>query len=97
MDYSICNFKRGPIDLLDLVYIKRIYLLLITNNIIYYFCFNLIEVLVDAAVHPEHGPLIRCNIGPKTIERSENEYMSLRLIINTYNIFIGPQPNKSSC
>jgi hypothetical protein len=44
---------------------------------------------MDAAAHSKHGILVQWDIGPKTIERSGNEYKNLRLIINTCNIFIG--------
>jgi hypothetical protein len=37
---------------------------------------------------------MQCIIAPKTVVRSENEYMNLWLIINTYNIFIELQLNK---
>jgi hypothetical protein len=47
------------------------------------------------AAHSEHGLPIRGDIGRKTVERSGNEYKNLQLIINTYNIFIGQQLNKS--
>jgi hypothetical protein len=37
----------------------------------------------DAAAHSEHEILIRCDIGPKPVERSENKRRNLWLIINT--------------
>jgi hypothetical protein len=43
-----------------------------------------------------HGLLIRWDIGPKTVERSGNEYMNLRYIIHTYNVFTLLQLNKGS-
>jgi hypothetical protein len=55
---------------------------------------GIIEVLIDAEAYSEHGALIRCSIGAKTVERSEIEYMNLRLIINTYNILIALQLNR---
>jgi hypothetical protein len=42
----------------------------------------------------EHEALIRCDIGPKTIERFGNEFMNLQLIINTCITFIGLQLSK---
>jgi hypothetical protein len=29
-------------------------------------------ILVDATVHSEHGPLIRCDISPRSVERSRD-------------------------
>jgi hypothetical protein len=46
------------------------------------------DILVGAAAYSKHELLIRCDIGPKTAERSENEYRVLWLTINTYNIFL---------
>jgi hypothetical protein len=57
---------------------------------------TIIEILVDVAAHFEHGVLIRCDIGPTTVERSGNEYKNLRLIINTCNKLIGLQLNNGS-
>jgi hypothetical protein len=48
----------------------------------------------DEAAHSEHGLLIQRDIGPKSVERSENEYMNLELIVNTYSMFIGPHFSK---
>jgi hypothetical protein len=44
------------------------------------------EVLVDAAADLEHEGQIGCDIGPKMAERSGNECINLRLIINTIYI-----------
>jgi hypothetical protein len=40
------------------------------------------KVLFDAAAHSEHGVLIRCEIGPKTVERSGNEWYNMLLFID---------------
>jgi hypothetical protein len=53
-------------------------------------------VLIDAAVYFEHEALFQCEIGPKTVERSGNERTSSRLIINTFNSFIGLELSKGS-
>jgi hypothetical protein len=29
------------------------------------------KILIDAAVHAEHVQVIRCDVGPKPVERSE--------------------------
>jgi hypothetical protein len=55
---------------------------------------SILDVLVDAAVYSEYVLLTRCDIGPKTVEHFENEYMNLRLIVNKYNIFVRLQVKK---
>jgi hypothetical protein len=52
------------------------------------FVTSIFQVLVDSAARSEHGILIECDIGAKTVERSGNEYMIFRLFISVYKMYI---------
>jgi hypothetical protein len=39
--------------------------------------YSRLQISSDEAAHSEHGILIRCGIGPKTVERSGIEYLNL--------------------
>jgi hypothetical protein len=47
---------------------------------------NQFIVLPDAAAHSEHGVRIRCEIGPRSAEKSINEYCNATFY--KYSLFI---------
>jgi hypothetical protein len=43
---------------------------MVTLGLVYWMYYSQLEVLIDAAVHSEHGKLIRCDIKQGSIGRS---------------------------